>query len=123
LQAAKEYALGLKVQTRAGESFIIPAEPLMDMATYERFLQVREANVKHPTGHLKRDYLIGGLLYCACNHKWRAWSNSNRRRNRHGKWVERKTRTGVYSCSQLHPEHVSPDCPRYIGSKKADDDV
>ena len=29
----------------------------------------------------------------------------------------------MYSCSQLHPEHVSPDCPRYIGSKKADDDV
>jgi site-specific DNA recombinase len=121
LRAAKEYALGLKVQTRAGEAFTIPAEPLIDMATYERFMQVRETNIKHPTGHLKRDYLIGGLLYCACNHKWKAWSNSSRRRNRHGEWVQRKTRSGVYSCPQLHPEQVSPDCPRRIGSKKADD--
>jgi hypothetical protein len=29
----------------------------------------------------------------------------------------------VYSCSQLHPEHVSPDCHRHIGSKKAHDNV
>ncbi|MGB8984744.1 MAG: hypothetical protein WCC12_22955, partial [Anaerolineales bacterium] len=46
-----------------------------------------------------------------------------KRRNRHGEWIERKTRTGVYYCPQVHPEHVSSDCPRTIGSKKADDDV
>lgn len=123
LKAAREYALGLKVQTRAGEAFTIPANPIIDMATYESFLKVRDANITHPSGHIKRDYLIGGLLYCACNYKWGARSHSDRRRNRRGEWVERKTRSGVYYCPQGHPEHVSPGCPRHIGSKKADNDV
>ncbi|MGB8980587.1 MAG: recombinase family protein, partial [Anaerolineales bacterium] len=78
LKAAKEYALGLKVQTRAGESFTIPSQPIIDTATDERFLQVREANIKHPVGHIKHDYLIGGLLYCACNYKWRGRCHSQK---------------------------------------------
>jgi hypothetical protein len=35
--------------------------------------------------------------------------------------VERKTLTSVYYCRQNHKDLVSPDCPRHIGAKKADD--
>src|ERR671913_46313 len=55
--------------------------------------------------------------------KWQARSQSERRRLRNGEWAERKTRSGTYFCNQEHVEMVSPDCPRNIGSKKADDNV
>ncbi len=45
------------------------------------------------------------------------------RENRKGEKVERKTLIGVYYCRQIHVGHVSPDCPRSIGTKKADDYV
>jgi site-specific DNA recombinase len=123
LKAAKEYAFGSKIQRRAGETFTIPIEPIIDMVTYERFLRVREAKISHPARNIKRDYLISGLLYCSCNRKWQARSQSERRRLRNGEWAERKTRSGTYFCNQEHVEMVSPDCPRNIGSKKADDNV
>lgn len=37
--------------------------------------------------------------------------------------VERKTLTSVYYCRQNHKDLVSPDCPRHIGAKKADDEA
>ncbi|MBC7879582.1 MAG: recombinase family protein [Anaerolineales bacterium] len=123
LKAAKDYAFGTKIQRRAGEAFTIPIEPIIDLLTYEMFLKVREANISHPSRNIKRDYLIAGLLYCACNRKWGARTQSQRRRSRSGEWTERKTRGGMYFCGQQHIEHVSPDCPRHIGSAKADNRV
>ena len=123
LEGAKEYAFGLKTQSRGGETFTIPAEPIIDIATYEAFLQVRQANKIYPARNLKRDYLIGGLLYCACNRKWGATCESPRRRNRKGEWVDRKVIYGRYFCRQVHKELISADCPRQIGSDKADYDV
>ena len=70
LGAAKEYTFGLKTQSRGGEEFTISVDPILDMAMYEAFLRVRETNINYPARHLKREYLIGGLLYCACNRKW-----------------------------------------------------
>jgi len=29
----------------------------------------------------------------------------------------------VYYCGQTHTEHVSPNCPRHIGARKAEDIV
>ena len=86
-------------------------------------MQVRQANKIYPARNLKRDYLIGGLLYCACNRKWGAACESPRRRNRKGQWVDRKMIYGRYFCRQAHKELISADCPRQIGSDKADYDV
>lgn len=123
LGAAKEYAFGLKTQSRGGETFTMPVEPIIDLEIYEAFLRVREANINHPARHQKRKYLIGGLLYCACGRKWGARSVTSRRRNRNGEWVDRKVQAGRYFCRQEHEEHISPDCPRHIGSVKADNEV
>ena len=122
LGAAKEYAFGIKTQSRGGETFTIPVEPILDMATYEKFLSVREANIKHPAHHIKQNYLIGGLLFCACERKWGARTVPAMRLNKEGQWVK-KTEYGRYYCRQEHEEHVSPDCPRTISSTKADKDV
>ncbi len=48
---------------------------------------------------------------------------SSRRRDRKGQWVDRRVSPGRYYCRQIHEEHISPDCPRTIGSTKADNDV
>jgi site-specific DNA recombinase len=122
LGAAQEYALGIKTQSRGGETFTIPIEPIIDRATYERFLQVRDENKNHPAHHIKQNYLIGGLLYCACDRKWGARTMPAMRLNKEGQWVK-KTEYGRYYCRQEHEEHISPDCPRTISSTKADNDV
>lgn len=119
LGAAKEYAFGIKTQSRGGETFTMQVEPIIDMATYERFLQVREANINHPARHIKQNYLIGGLLYCACDRKWGARTIPAMRRNQDGQWVK-TGEYGRYYCRQEHEEYISPDCPRTISSVKAD---
>jgi DNA invertase Pin-like site-specific DNA recombinase len=119
LGAAKEYAFGIKTQSRGGETFTIPVDSIIDMATYEKFLQVREANIKYPARHIKQNYLIGGLLYCACDRKWGARTMPAMRRNQDGQWVK-TGEYGRYYCRQEHEEHISPDCPRTIASGKAD---
>lgn len=123
LGAAKEYAFGVKTQSRGGETFTIPVEPILSMAVYESFLQVREANTNHPARHTKQDYLIGGLLYCSCSRKWGARTMSARRRDQNGEGKDHTVQSGRYYCRQIHEGHISPDCPRHIGSKKADAEV
>lgn len=122
LRAAQEYTFGVAIQSSGGESFNISIEPILDMATYEKFLQVREANIKHPSRHVKQNYLIGGLLYCSCNRKWGARTMPAMRLNKEGEWVK-KTEYGRYYCTQAHEEHISTDCPRSVASGKADDIV
>jgi DNA invertase Pin-like site-specific DNA recombinase len=123
LGAAKEYAFGLKTQSRGGETFTIPVEPIIATEMYEAFLQVRESNTNYPARHLKQNYLIGGLLYCSCNRKWGARCQTARRRNQDGQWVDRTGQIARYYCRQIHEEQISPDCPRQIGTIKADKDV
>lgn len=119
LQSAKEYADGIKVQTRMGEAFEIPVDPIIDQATYRRFLEVRQANKSYPSRHVKRDYLAGGLIHCQCGRKWGARTHQRIKSKKTGHVVA----TGVYFCQQSHKEAVHPECPRTIGSKKADDYV
>mgnify|MGYP002475944514 CR=1 FL=1 len=118
-KGAKDYATGIKVQTRCGEAFKIPIPQIITMDTYQKFIAMREANKKHPAHNLKRDYLIMGLLYCKCGRKWGARSRVYRR-NRKGVTIERKTTIGNYYCTECHEEVIHPECPRSIGSKKAD---
>jgi DNA invertase Pin-like site-specific DNA recombinase len=122
LMAAKEYAFGIKIQSRKGENFQIPVQPIIDEVTYERYLRVRKSKKTHPIRSLKYDYLIGGKLFCACNHKWGSRTNKSKR-NRKGELIRRKTPVRVYYCSQNHKDIVSPNCPRHIGAKKAEDIV
>ncbi len=118
LKSAEAYARGIKTYRRAGEVFEIPVEPLITEETYQRFLKVREANKKYPARNIKRDYLIAGLMYCPCGRRWGSRSASFKKSGK-----RRKKPTGVYFCTQRHPEHQHPDCPKTIGSKKADDFV
>lgn len=124
LNGAEDYASGIKIQRRCGEEFEIPVPPIIDIETCRKVLEVRQANKTHPAHNLKRDYLIAGLLYCACDRKWGARTNSYRptRKDRKGNvrpWADRAPR-GTYFCGQRHTELISPECPRTIGAIKAD---
>ncbi len=119
LSAAEEYAYGIKRQSRKGEVFEIPVEPIISVLTYELFTEIREKNKTHPKRHQKTDYLIGGLLYCDCERKWGARTNKIRK-NRKGKIVQRPTPIGVYFCPQYHKELIAETCPRTINTLKAD---
>ena len=44
LESAKEYAYGYKEQSRDGETFQTPVEPIIDIPTYELFKTQRERN-------------------------------------------------------------------------------
>jgi site-specific DNA recombinase len=123
LKGAKDYAFGMKTQSRDGEKFEIPIPPILTPEIYQQFMKIRDANKSHPVRNVKHNYLIGGLLYCSCNHKWGARGSQNWRRNRRGEMVQRKTRNWVYFCPESHKEHINPDCPRSIGAKKADEIV
>lgn len=117
---AQSYASGVKIQRRIGEEFQIPIEPIIDLATLQRVLDRRAANKRHPANHQKADYLLGGLIKCACGRTWAA-NTRTLKTDRAGNTIRRKTPNGNICAASEHPEHVSPDCPRSIGSKKADD--
>jgi hypothetical protein len=119
LRSAKEYAYGFKTYSRAGQTFHIPVEPIIDMPTYELFLKMRAENTTYPKHRKKNDYLLAGHMKCACNLTWRA-RTATHRRNRKGEWVERKTPISTYFCPQLHMELRPPDCPKSVGAKHAE---
>ena len=118
LKSAYNYAYGVKRYTRAGETFEIPIEPIITIETYNRYVEVRESNRLYPSRNVKRDYLIGGLMYCQCPRKWGARGSSYKKGKK-----RRSQATGVYFCGQRHEEVRHLDCPKTIGSKKADDYV
>lgn len=119
LGAAKEYAFGIKTQSRKGEVFQIPVEPIIDLSTYELFVQVRQKNKTYPAHSLEHDYLLGGYLKCACGLTW-GTKTTTKRHNRSGELVERKTPIGLYFCPQRHLEQRGPDCPKTVSSRRAD---
>lgn len=119
LGAAKEYAFGIKIQSRKGEMFQISVEPIIDVTVYEMFTKTRSKNKTYPANRLYNDYLLGGHLKCACNYTWGTRTNK-RRHNRAGKLIERKTPIGRYFCLQQAKDLRSPDCPGSIGTLKAD---
>jgi len=120
LKAAKEYAFGVKIQRREGEAFEISVPPIIDQVTYQKFLEVRNANNTHRARRVKHKYLLGGLLYCPCGRKWQTRTASFTRKKSNGEKIPRKTLYGTYYCHQDHKELIHPDCPRTIGSTKAD---
>jgi hypothetical protein len=120
LKGAKDFAYGIKIQRRDGEEYEIPIPPILDPAIYQRFIKIRANNKTYPAHNIKHGYLIGGLLYCSCNHKWGARANSYTRRNRKGESVGHKSLYWTYYCTETHKEMIRPDCSRPIAAKKAD---
>jgi len=116
LLAGEEYALGIKRQSRGGEWFTLPVEPIISPAMWERAKTTREGNRSWPSHNVKWDYLARGLIYCPCGRCWGARMTSYR-----AKGVKRKTPTGTYFCRQRHEEMRHADCPKTIGSRKADE--
>ena len=123
LQGAKDYATGTKVQRREGERFEIKIEPILNMETYERFLQIRRKPVKYSVQNVKHYYLIRGLLYCDCKYKWQKRGAASHYRNDKGEWVKRKMIKGIYFCPNHYEELISPECPRLISRIEADREV
>jgi DNA invertase Pin-like site-specific DNA recombinase len=123
LQGAKDYATGIKVQRREEDRFEIDIEPILDMKTYERFLQIRRKLVKYSAQPVKHYYLIRRLLYCDCGYRWQQRGATSHYRNHRGEWVERKIINGTYFCPGDHEELTSPECPRSISRRDADREV
>jgi site-specific DNA recombinase len=86
LESAREYAYGYKEQSRHGETFQIPVEPIIDICTYELFKAQREKNKTNSSQQIRHDYLLSGHLKCSCNFTWPA-RTATHRRSRKGEWM------------------------------------
>ncbi|HET7143470.1 MAG TPA: recombinase family protein, partial [Anaerolineales bacterium] len=122
LESAKEYAYGYKEQSRDGETFQIPVEPIIDIQTYEFFKTQREKNKTYPSQQIRHNYLLSGHLKCSCNLTWQA-RTATHRRSRKGEWIERKTPIRTYSCPQPHKELRHTTCPKTVSAKHAEAQV
>ncbi len=119
LASGDAYASGVKVTRREGESFLIRTDPILDKDTYQRYLKVRQSHVRRPAGISREGFLIRSLLYCPCQYKMQSGIlPSSRKAAAEGQMV-----SGNYSCGCQHDELRSPDCPRFVNSRKADEDV
>ncbi len=122
LQSAKEYAYGYKEESRDGETYQIPVEPIIDIPTYDLFKTQREKNKTYSSQNVRHDYLLSGHLKCSCNLTWQA-RMATHRRSRKGEWIERKTPIGTYFCPQPHKELRHSTCPKTISAKQAEAQV
>ena len=120
LSGAKVYATGVKIQRREGESFKIQVPTILDMKTYKRYLEIRQANKRPPRNIPRDDFLVRGLLYCPCQYKMRTSLSATSRKV---KAPFDQIITGSYQCSCRHIELISPECPRHVDSQVADADV
>lgn len=109
------YTTGDYVTTLDGEEFAIACPPIISLSTWQKSREVRRENTYYPGWNVKEDYLVRGMVKCACG--WTMGAKTHRRDGR--------TAGGYYRCAlrQNQPEQVHPDCPGTIGSKKVDDYV
>ena len=114
LAGARDYATGIKIQRREGDHFEIQIEPILDMKTYERFLQVRRKPGNRMPSYVKNYGLLRRLLYCDCSYRWRSQGMASHSQTVGDQWVKRSEIHGVYVCPNLHDELISPQCPRRI---------
>jgi DNA invertase Pin-like site-specific DNA recombinase len=123
LAGARDYATGIKTQRREGDHFEIRIEPILDMGTYERFLQVRRKPGNRMPSYVRNYGLLRGLLYCDCGYRWRSQGTASHSQTVGGQWVKRSEIHGVYVCANLHDELISLLCPRRIPRREADREV
>ncbi|WKZ52721.1 MAG: recombinase family protein [Anaerolineales bacterium] len=119
LASGDAYASGIKITRREGESFSLHADPILDKDTYQRYLEIRQSHVRLPTGIPRDGFLIRSLLYCPCQYKMQSSLSSSSRRAA----IEGGMVSGDYSCRCQYDEIRSPDCPRRVNSRRADEDV
>jgi hypothetical protein len=119
LASGEAYASGIKITRREGESFSMRADPILDKETYQRYLEIRQTHVRLPTGISRDGFLIRSLLYCPCQYKMQSSLSSSSRRAA----IEGRMVSGNYSCRCQYDEVRSPDCPRFVNSRRADEDV
>jgi DNA invertase Pin-like site-specific DNA recombinase len=122
LESAKEYAYGYTDQSRDGETYQIPVEPIIDTSTCERFKIQRAKNKTNSPQPVCHDYLLSRHLRCSCNLTWQA-RTATHRRSRNGDWIERQTPIGTYFCPQPHKVLRSSSCPKTISVKQAEAQV
>jgi DNA invertase Pin-like site-specific DNA recombinase len=122
LKGARDYAYGVKIQRREGESFQIQIDSILDMETYKQFLEIKNKRVFPPTQIPKKDFLIRGLLYCPCGYRMATQISKTSRRHWDGEWKSGEI-YGYYLCVCRYPELLSPDCPRSVNNRKADQNV
>jgi site-specific DNA recombinase len=110
------YATGEYKTTLAGEEFTVTCPPLIPLSVWQKALEVREGNKKYRGRNVKEDYLCRGMVVCLCGWSWTV-------RTCRGGY--QKGKSGYYGCARKdhQPEHVHPDCPGTIGSKKLDEHV
>ena len=122
LQGADDYAKGIKTQRREGESYQVKTDPILDLDTYRRFMDIKGRRIFPPTEIPKRDFLIRGLLYCPCGYRMSVHISTKSRKHWDGEWVSGKI-YGDYMCVCKHQELISPDCPHTVNNQKADQNV
>lgn len=106
------YATGKIPTTLDGETFYLPAPPIITMETWDKAQKVRIGN-KVKARNVKNDYLCVGLVYCVCG--WKAEAKSQVR-NKYENLV------GYYRCRrpETKPETCPHNCFHSIGSQKLD---
>jgi len=122
LQGASDYASGAKTQRREGESYQIHIDPILDMDTYKRFLDIKGRRIFPPTQIPKRDFLIRGLLYCPCGYRMSVHISRTSRKRWRGEWKSGEI-SGYYLCACRHQELISVKCPHSVSNKEADQNV
>ena len=123
LAGAQDYVTGTKIQHREGDRFEIQIEPILDMETYERYLQVRRKPGNRMPSFVRNYALLRGLLYCDCGYRWGGQGAASHSKTVDGHWIKRKEIFGTYVCSNQHDELISSDCPRRITRREADYEV
>ncbi len=122
LHSAGDYARGVKTQRREGDSFQMKLTPILDMDTYQKYVELRDSHI-FPTSQIpKIDFLIRGLLYCPCGYRMGIRVSKTSRDHWEGEWKFGMIR-GHYTCVCKHEELVSPDCPRNVKNSEADRNV
>lgn len=115
LKHAWPYAAGVKRHTVRGEVYEIPIEPIIDMTLYQRVIDRRANNRTFKADNIRRDYLLGGLLYSRCG-KWHGQAPSSGHR-KNGQYM----RHAIYRCNRISCDMThEADCPKTISSAKAD---
>jgi site-specific DNA recombinase len=77
---SETYATGIHIVNRDGEIFELPAPIIVDQKIWEKAQGIKEKNKRHPTRHLKRNYLLSGLVTCPCGTKWSAYGRVAKKR-------------------------------------------
>jgi DNA invertase Pin-like site-specific DNA recombinase len=123
LHGAEEYATGKKIQRREGDHFEMLVEPILDVQTYQKILEIKPKPPVPAPASVKQYALIQGLLYCACGYRWQPQGTTSHARTPNGNWAKRRSIHGIYFCPCKYEEVRSPECPRSIPRIGADREV